>query len=449
MKHSMASTLRLLVFGIALLGEGCAKDPIYATPSTGGRGQIASGGGFATGSGGAGGAPTMALTPPMGWNSWNKFQSGVNDGLMRQIADAMVTSGMAAAGYEYVVLDDTWSGSRDANGRIVPDLVRFPDMKGLADYVHAKGLKFGIHSDRGTLTCSNHPASFGYETNDAQTFAEWGVDYVKYDNCNPSPMSKGIEQDFRAMGDALRATGRPMIYSICAWWFYGWEPSMGQLWRTTTDIEDNWTSVTALLDRNGGDTTRYGSCTACPTASAGMCVVCNPAVPEAAYAAPGLAAHAGPGHWNDPDMLEVGNGGMTDTEYRSHFSLWAMMAAPLIAGNDLRSMTPATLEILTNAEVIAVDQDPLGVQGRPINASTTLEVWSKRLSGAAAYAVVLFNRGQTAADIAVTWNSLGITSNAAAVRDLWAHQDLGRMPMQYTAMNVPGHGVVMLKVVGE
>jgi alpha-galactosidase len=221
------------------------------------------------------------------------------------------------------------------------------------------------------------------------------------------------------------------------------------LWRTTTDIQDNWVSITSLLDRNGGDTTRYGSCTTCPAATAGMCLACNTTVPEAAYPAPGLAPHSGPGNWNDPDMLEVGNGGMTDTEYRAHFSLWAEMAAPLIAGNDLRSMTPATIDILTNAEVIAVDQDPLGVQGRPISASTTLEVWSKKLSGSGAYAVVLLNRTAAAADITVTWSSLGLTSPSATVRDLWAHQDLGSMSGQYTATAVPSHGVVMLKVIGE
>jgi alpha-galactosidase len=443
----MKPKMKLLVLATAILGVACAKDPVYGTYGTGAQGGQGAQG--TTGSGGAAGSPTIALTPPMGWNSWNKFQGTVSDPLIRQIADATVSSGMAAAGYEYVIIDEGWQANRDATGTIVPDAVRFPDMKGLADYVHEKGLKFGIYSDRGTLTCGNRPGSFGHEIEDAQTYASWGVDYVKYDNCNESPTSKGIEQDFRAMGDALKATGRPMVFSISAWWFYAWEPSVGNLWRTTTDIQDTWSSVTSLLDRNGGDTTRYGSCTTCPAASGGMCVICNAALPEAAYPAPGIAAAAGPGHWNDPDMLEVGNGGMTDTEYRSHFSLWAIMAAPLIAGNDLRNMTPATTEILTNAEVIAVDQDALGIQGTPIGSGTTIEVWSKRLSGTATYAVALLNRGATTADITVTWSSLGITTSSATVRDLWAHKDLGTLDTQYTAAGVPSHGVAMLKIAGR
>jgi alpha-galactosidase len=438
---------KLLILGVVLVVSACAKDPDYRIRGTGGApGQDAA----AAGNGGTGGGVvTIAPTPPMGWNSWNKFQGSVSDPLIRQIADAMVSSGMAAAGYQYVVIDEGWAASRDAGGVIVPDAARFPDMKALADYVHGLGLKFGIYSDRGTLTCGGRPGSFGHETQDAQTYASWGVDYFKYDNCYESPASKGMEQDFRAMGDALKATGRPIVYSISAWWFYAWEPIVGHLWRTTTDIQDNWTSITALLNRNGGDTTRYGSCVSCPQASAGMCVVCNAALPEAAYAAPGLAAQAGPGHWNDPDMLEVGNGGMNDTEYRAHFSMWAMMAAPLIAGNDLRSMTSATQEILTNIEVIAVDQDPLGAQGKPVSASTTLEVWSKRLAGNATYAVALLNRTDAAADITVTWKTLGLTSSSAVVRDLWAKQDLGTVATQYTAAAVPSHGVVMLKVVGQ
>jgi Alpha-galactosidase len=367
----------------------------------------------------------------MGWNSWNKFGGSVTDALVRGIADAMVSSGMQAVGYQYINIDDMWQSSRDSSGNIVPNASKFPNgMKALADYVHSKGLKLGLYSDRGTKTCAGVPGSYSYETKDAQSYASWGVDYLKYDNCSPAAGSN-IQTDYTNMANALKATGRPIVFSICAWWFYTWETTIGQLWRTGTDITDTWDtdshSVIALLNNNGGWSGRYSG---------------------ASYASPGLAQYASPGHWNDPDMLEVGNGGMTDTEYQSHFSLWAIMAAPLIAGNDIRSMSAATKNILTNADVIAVDQDPLGVQGKPISTSTTLEVWSKKLSGNQTYAVVLFNRTAASASITVTWASLGMTSTSATVRDLWTHTDLGPTATQYTA-TVPSHGVVMLKVVGS
>jgi galactosylceramidase len=369
----------------------------------------------------------VAATPPMGWNSWNKFGGSITDTLVRGIADAMVSSGMQAAGYQYINIDDMWqASSRDSSGNIAPDSSKFPNgMKALADYVHGKGLKLGLYSDRGTKTCAGRPGSYSYETRDAQTYASWGVDYLKYDNCSPAAGSN-ITTDYTNMSNALKASGRPIVFSLCAWWFYTWETSLGQLWRTTTDIKDTWASFTANLDANGGWKPRYG---------------------DANYGSPGITQYASPGHWNDPDMLEVGNGGMTDTEYQSHFSLWAIMAAPLIAGNDVRSMTAATKNILTNADVIAVDQDPLGIQGKPISTSTTLEVWSKKLSGTDTYAVVLFNRTTASADITVTWTGLGLTASSATVRDLWSHTDLGSTPTQYTA-TVPSHGVVMIKVVG-
>jgi alpha-galactosidase len=447
----------LLLIAASLLGVACSKDPSQNGARDGG-----SGGG--TGSGGSSDAsrpppiidassaadPAVSPTPPMGWNSWNKFQGAINDTIVRGVADAIVAKGLADVGYQYLVIDDTWqAASRDASGALVSDPGRFPDMKALADYVHGKGLKFGIYSDRGTATCAGRPGSFGHEIEDARTFAAWGVDYLKYDNCNESPQTRGLEQDFRAMGAAINATGRPMVYSISAWWFYAWEPVVGHLWRTTTDITDDWISVMSLANRNGGDTTRYGSCTGCPLASAGMCVVCNPALPEAAYGAPGLSSYAKPGHFNDPDMLEVGNGGMSDVEYRSHFSLWAIMAAPLIMGNDTRNVTPGALEILSNREVIAVDQDPLVIQGKPVSADKTLEVWAKKLSGADTYAVLLLNRSEVAADITVAWSTIGLASTSALVRDLWAHQDVGVVATQYTATAVPRHGVVMLKVIGQ
>jgi alpha-galactosidase len=334
---------------------------------------------------------------------------------------------MQAAGYQYINIDDMWqASSRDSSGNIAPDSTKFPNgIKALADYVHGKGLKLGLYSDRGTKTCAGKPGSYSYETKDAQTYASWGVDYLKYDNCSPATGSN-MQTDYTTMSDALKAAGHPIVFSLCAWWFYTWETPIGQLWRTTTDIKDTWASFTANLDANGGWSPRYS---------------------DANYGSPGIAQYASPGHWNDPDMLEVGNGGMTDTEYQSHFSLWAIMAAPLIAGNDVRSMTAATKNILTNADVIAVDQDPLGLQGKPISTSTTLEVWSKKLSGDQTYAVVLFNRTTASAAITVTWSSLGMTSTSATVRDLWSQTDLGPSATQYTA-TVPSHGVVMLKVVG-
>ncbi len=393
-------------------------------------GTTASGGatGGTAGSAGTAASGALAATPPMGWNSWNKFGGSITDTLVRGIADAMVSTGMQAAGYQFINIDDMWQAtSRDSSGNIVPDGTKFPNgMKALADYVHGKGLKLGLYSDRGTQTCSGRPGSYGHETQDAQTYASWGVDYLKYDNCSPATGSN-MQTDYTNMSNALKASGRPIVFSICAWWFYTWETSIGQLWRTTGDIKDTWASFTANLDANGGWTPRYS---------------------DANYGSPGIAQYASPGHWNDPDMLEVGNGGMTDAEYQSHFSLWAIMAAPLIAGNDIRSMTASTANILTNADVIAVDQDPLGIQGKPISTSTTLEVWSKKLSEDQTYAVVLFNRTTASAAITVTWASLGMTSTSATVRDLWSHTDLGSTATQYTA-TVPSHGVTMLKVVGS
>ena len=224
-----------LVTLLALADLACAKTPNDSLSGAGG----SAGPDAAATSGTGGGVFTLAATPPMGWNSWNRFQGNVNDSVIRQTADAIMSSGMAAAGYQYVIIDEGWAASRDANGVIVPDATRFPDMKALADYVHGLGLKFGIYSDRGTTTCGGRPGSFGHESQDAQTYLSWGVDYFKYDNCNASPASPGLEQDYTVMGNALKATGRDIVYSICAWWFYTWEPSVGNLWRTTTDIEDN------------------------------------------------------------------------------------------------------------------------------------------------------------------------------------------------------------------
>lgn len=386
----------------------------------------------------------LSPTPPMGWNSWNRFGCDIDEELIMQTADALVDSGMRDAGYEYINIDDCWQArERDEDGNIKPDPTSFPSgMEALSDYVHELGLKLGLYSDRGTSTCGGYPGSYDHEIQDAETYAEWGIDYLKYDNCSVPPGREDgpeMEEDYAIMGEALRQSGREIVYSICAWWFYPWMPEVGHLWRTTTDIKDIWSddhhSVTRLLNWSGGDTERYGA-------------FGEDNLESGAYPAPGLSQYAGPNAWNNPDMLEVGNGGMTDTEYRAHFSLWALMAAPLLAGNDLRNMSDATLEILTNPEVIAVDQDPLGVQGTPISESTTLEVWAKELSGDDSYAVILFNRTEEEAEISVTWKDLGLQASSALVRDLWKREDVGVVEDAYFA-SVEGHGVVMLTVTGQ
>lgn len=362
----------------------------------------------------------LARTPPMGWNSWNKFHCHVNENLIKSIADAMVTSGMKDAGYQYVVIDDCWQVSRDPQGNIVPDPKAFPSgMKALADYVHSKGLKFGIYSDAGTRTCQNRPGSRGYEFQDARQYAAWGVDYLKYDWCNHS--TQDSRASYSLMRDALAASGRPIVFSICEWgstkpWL--WAGNVGNLWRTTGDIKDMW----ARKGKHG-----YMGWT-------NIIDIQN-----------GIGSYAGPGHWNDPDMLEVGNGGMTVPEYQAHFSLWCIMAAPLIAGNDIRSMSPEIKDILTNKEVIAVDQDRLGKQGNRVRKNGGLEVWSKPLQGGNR-AVALLNRGETTANITVHWGDLGYPAHlSAAVRDLWRHQDLGKFTGKFTA-SVPSHAVVMITV---
>ena len=367
----------------------------------------------------------VALTPPMGWNSWNKFACNVSADLIQQTADAMVSSGMKDAGYEYVVIDDCWQVSRDANGNVQADPQRFPNgIKAVADYVHSKGLKFGIYSDTGTLTCQKRPGSRGYEFQDARQYAAWGVDYLKYDWCNTS--TQDAPSSYALMRDALVATGKPIVFSICEWgknkpWLWGGQ--VGNLWRTTDDIEDRWEG---LHKWPGGSCCSYG-----------MLDIVDAQV--------GLETYAGPGHWNDPDMLEVGNGGMTTAEYRSHFSLWAMMAAPLMAGNDLRSMSPEIKEILTNKEVIAVNQDKLGRQGRRVHKEGDLEIWSKPLADGTR-AVILFNRSKEQKEVMAAWEDIGYPAHlSASVRDLWQHKDLGKFTGKFTAQ-VPSHGVVMVTV---
>ena len=375
----------------------------------------------------ASGAPILAATPPMGWNSWNHFAGRIDDATVRAQADAMVASGMRDAGYVYVNIDDTWQGTRDAQGVIHPN-ARFPDMKALADYVHSRGLKLGIYSSPGPKTCAGFEGSYGHEVQDAQTYAAWGIDYLKYDLCSLSaPMiaagslekAQAIElAAYRKMGDALRATGRPIVYSLCQYGFspvWRWGGDVGgNLWRTTGDIEDKYPRMAAI-----------------------------------GFGQAGLSKFAKPGQWNDPDMLEVGNGGMTPTEYRTHMSLWALLAAPLLAGNDLSKMTPETVAILTNRDVIAVDQDALGVQGDRLWQEGPLEIWTKPLAGGDK-AVGLFNTSDLPAKIEVDLRSVGFVTEGGyfamvKVRDVWSGKSVeswhGRQ-----SFDVPAHGVVLLRV---
>ena len=368
----------------------------------------------------------LALTPPMGWNSWNKFACNVSEDMIKSMADGVVKSGMKDAGYQYVNIDDCWQVSRDANGNIVADPQRFPrGIKAVGDYIHSLGLKFGVYSDAGSKTCAGRPGGLGHEYQDAIQYAAWGVDYLKYDWCNTTTQdAKASYANIRA---ALDASGRPIVLSICEWgtakpWLWGREVG-GNLWRTTGDIQDRWAGSLKWPD---------GSC-----CSNGMLAIVDQQV--------GLQSYAGPGHWNDPDMLEVGNGGMTDNEYRAHFSLWAILAAPLIAGNDLRDMRPAIHDILTNKEVIAVDQDPRGREGERVWKNGELEVWAKQ-SQDGSRAVILLNRGSAEAEIAASWEDLGYPDHvSASVRDLWQHKDLGRFTGKFSA-RVASHDVVMVTV---
>jgi len=362
----------------------------------------------------------LARTPPMGWNSWNKFGCNVSESLIKETADAMVSNGMKDAGYQYIVIDDCWQVSRDERGSIVPDPKRFPSgIKALADYVHSKGLKFGLYSDAGIATCQKRPGSKGFEEKDAQQYAAWNVDYLKYDWCNTE--GQDAREAYAKMSRALQNTGRPIVFSICEWgstqpWL--WAPGIGHLWRTTGDIQDCWD---------------------CSQPWGGMGFIHIIDLQAELY------PYAGPGHWNDPDMLEVGNGKMTKAEYRSHFSFWCLLSAPLMAGNDLRAMTAETREILTNKEVIAVDQDPLGMQGHKVADTGPFEGWMKPLSNGDR-AVILFNRGNTTAPISVTWEQIGLPPGfEAGVRDLWARKDLGKFKGRFTAKVEP-HDVVMLRI---
>lgn len=351
----------------------------------------------------------LAPTPPMGWNSWNHFACEVSDAVVRAQADALVTNGMKAVGYTYILIDDCWQGTRDAAGYIRPN-AKFPDMKALADYVHSKGLRIGIYSSPGPKTCGGYVGSYGREEQDAKTYADWGMDYLKYDLCSYDGMGDQIAA-YKKMGDAIKRTGRPMVYALCQYGMqigWQWGASVGgNLWRTDDDIRDEYYTMAEL-----------------------------------GFGQNGLEKFAGPGHWNDPDMLEIGNGGMTIDEYRTHMSLWCILAAPLIAGNNLAVMDAQTRDLLTNPEVIAIDQDPLGIQGRRIMQEGPIEVWMKPLKDGSV-AIGLFNRGWGAMHVTVDFRDAGL-GDTATLRDLWARKDLGPFREKYTA-TVPQHGAVLLQ----
>jgi alpha-galactosidase len=357
----------------------------------------------------------LARTPPMGWNSWNKFAGKVNDQDVREMADAMVSSGMKAAGYMYINIDDTWEGPRDANGNITSNL-KFPNMKALADYVHSKGLKIGIYSSPGPKTCAGYEGSYGHEQQDADTYAAWGFDYLKYDWCSAGEIYKDTDMQavYQKMGDALLKTGRPIVFSLCQYgedqvWTWGAKVG-GNLWRTTDDIQDNWKAMSGI-----------------------------------GFSQFDIAKYIRPGHWNDPDMLEIGNGGMSDEEYRTHMSLWSMLAAPLLAGNDIRTMSEAIKDILTNREVIAIDQDPDGTPVKRISDPESTAVVLMRPLQGGSIAVGLFNKADQPQDVTVQWSDVGMTGKTLQVRDLWKHADVPTSGPSYTA-SVPAHGVVLLRV---
>ena len=364
----------------------------------------------------------VARTPPMGWNSWNKFAcKGLNEQVVRATADAIATNGMKDAGYQYVNIDDCWQTGRDADGNIIVDAEKFPSgLKALADYVHGKGLKFGVYTDVGTKTCAGRPGSIGHEYQDARQYAAWGVDYLKEDWCNTLP-GQNAESSYTLMRDALAATGRPIVFSLCEWgsnkpWL--WAGPIGNLWRATGDIQDCWD---------------------CKKQWGGNGVV------QIIDLMAGLETYAGPGHWNDPDMLEVGNGGMTTEEYRAHFSMWAMFAAPLLVGTDIANMSADTRSILLNRAVIAVDQDPLGHAGSRVKKDGDIEVWSRQLADGGR-AVVLLNRSANPLSIGVGWTDIGYPSGLrATVRDLWSNKETKDQTGNYAAQ-VPSHGVVMVTI---
>ncbi|MCA9735620.1 MAG: glycoside hydrolase family 27 protein [Deferribacteres bacterium] len=373
----------------------------------------------------------LAKTPPMGWNSWNKFACDVNEELIHETADAMVSSGMKDAGYLYINIDDCWHGKRDSLGFIHPDPERFPaGMKALADYIHAKGLKLGLYSDAGWKTCGGRPGSRGYEFQDAMQYAKWGIDYLKYDWCNTEGLN--AEGAYLTMRDALFSAGRPIVFSMCEWGNnkpWDWGKKIGHLWRTTGDITNCFDCVV-----DHGTWKSWG-------------------VMQILDMQKGLRQHTGPDHWNDPDMMEVGNG-MSVNEDRAHFSMWCMLAAPLIAGNDLRNMSNETVEILTNADAVAINQDKLGIQGFKYSAQDSLEIWLKPLENEN-WALCFLNRAVAQREINFAWQkntisdslsqkTLDFNKNSYIIHDVWAQKKIGTTQGKTLKTMLPGHDVRLL-----
>ena len=353
----------------------------------------------------------LGRTPQMGWSSWNKFACNINETVIYKTIDSIVSTGLLEAGYNYINIDDCWQLTRDVDGVIVPDPNRFPNgIKPIVDYAHSKGLKFGIYSDAGYYTCAFRPGSLGYEELDAKTYAEWGVDYLKYDNCYTDGSTP--QERYPIMRDALKNCGRTIFYYLCEWGeqkVATWGKDVGNSWRTTLDIKDSWNSMIGIINEN-----------------------------DKWY------KYAGPGGWNDPDMLEVGNGNMTTDEYKVHFGLWALSKAPLIIGCDVTKMSKEILDILINSEIIAVNQDALGIQGHKISSQNDLEIWAGLLANNS-YVVMLLNKGTEASDIIAKWDVIGLPKGKAVVRDLYKKMDIGIFDDSFSA-NVKPHACYLLKI---
>ncbi|RIB28539.1 Glycoside Hydrolase Family 27 protein [Gigaspora rosea] len=343
----------------------------------------------------------LGRTPPMGWNTWNHFQCQVNEQLLKDSADAMIELGFYKAGYKYLNLDDCWEGHRDENGYITTDPITFPGgIKALADYAHEKGLLFGIYSDAGRLTCARRIGSLGYEDKDAQRYAEWGVDFLKYDNCH-NDGSPEIQR-YVKMRDALNRTGRPIFYSICEWGKskpFLWGRAVGnRYWRTTLDIRATWASIISIIQKQQM-----------------------------------ITKYAGPGGWNDPDMLQIGNGQLTLEEQRSHFSLWAALKSPLLLGFDIRNPPVEAKAIALNEEIIAINQDPLGLSVSIVQRTRFFDIWTGPLSDG--YVAVLFNRGEIPVVITLYFASHCNLEGEIAVRDLWEHADKGNFTTRFVLLS--------------
>lgn len=389
----------------------------------------------------------LAPTPPMGWNSWNKFGCDINEQRIRGAADALVNSGMKKAGYTYIVIDDCWQVGRDSLGFIIADPLRFPSgIRALADYIHSKGLKFGIYTCAGSQTCAKRPGSRGHEYQDALQYAKWGVDYLKEDWCNTD--GQNARESYMLMRDALYAAKRPILLSLCEWGLskpWEWAADVAQLWRTTGDIQNNWN----IADAKDGKCWAGG-------------VVINLDMQQ------GLEKWAGPNRWNDPDMLEVGNGALTASESRAHFSLWCMLAAPLMAGNDIARMDAFTQSLLTNADAISIDQDPLGRQGYKIKDYGEFEIFYRPLADGGA-ALCLFNRFGEPIQVSLDWQTLDCQfrkngkpmplmahidrkdiamTQRHAIRDIWSNKDIDPKQRLFT-VTLPAHDVVLLKIISH